>query len=185
VSTRFSIAILLTVVTTTCCFIAGCNQGSQDESATPAGETAATDAGKEEYSPHDAPITEEQKAQLKNDTAQFSAAVAKIKEFRDATEQETKNGIPENPYKAHQALDQADLVLQWLPQIARDSGVAKEHWEEINTAANELRTSFEKVHQKIDNKQEPDFASVAPEIDQKIARLEEIARTPGAKGENG
>ena len=58
-------------------------------------------------------------------------------------------------------MDQADLVLQWLPQIARDSGVPKEHWEEINTTANDLRTLFEKVHQNIDDQKHPDFASVA------------------------
>ena len=73
-------------------------------------------------------------------------------------------------------------MLQWLPQVARDSGVAKEHWEEVNTAANELRTSFEKVHQNIDNKQDPNFGSVAQEIDQKIARLQEIAQAPVGTG---
>ena len=186
-SMRFSTAITFALITTTLCFLglAGCNQGSQDAAVAPEGKTASTVEAKEEYNPHDVPITEEQKTQLKNETAQFSAAVAKIKEFRDATEQETKNGIPENPYKAHQALDQADLVLQWLPQVARDSGVAKDLWEEINTAANELRTSFEKVHQNVDNKQDPNFAAVAQEIDQKIARLQEIAQATGAKSDNG
>ena len=80
-SMRFSIAILLTVVTTTCCFVAGCNQGSQEVSVTPAGKTAATDAGKKEYKPHDVPITEEQKAQLKNDTAQFTPPLPRSRSF--------------------------------------------------------------------------------------------------------
>ena len=112
-----------------------------------------------------------------------SPPVARIKELRNETEKETKDGIPTNPYVAHQALDKADLVLQWLPQVARDSGVAKEHWEEINTAANDLRTLFEKVHESIDNKQNPDFASVAPDMDEKLSRLEQIAQSPAAAGE--
>ena len=104
----------------------------------------------------------------------------RIKQFRDRIEQETKGGIPENPYKAHQALDRADLVLQWLPEIARESAVPKQHWEEVNTTANDLRTLFEKVHQNIDNKLEPDFASVATKVDEHIARLTEIAQSEPA-----
>lgn len=183
-SVRLSVAALLTLVATTFWFISGCNQGSPDASVAPQGEEApAAAAGEAEYNPHDAPITAEQKTQLQEETAQFSDAVAKIKELCNAIEAETKDGIPQQPYAAHQALDKADLVLKWLPQVARDSGVAKEHWEEINTAANDLRTSLEKVHHNIDNKQDPNFASVAQEMDQKISRLEEIAQDHGATGE--
>ena len=77
-----------------------------------------------------------------------------------------------------------DLVLQWLPEIARNCNVPKEHWEEINTAANDLRTLFEQVHQNIDNQQDPNFASVAEGIDEKIIRLQEIAQSePAPTGE--
>lgn len=73
--------------------------------------------------------------------------------------------------------------MQWLPEIARDSSVPKEHWEEVNTTANELRTLFEKVHQNIDTKLEPDFAGVAAPVDQHIARLSEIAKAQPAATE--
>jgi len=158
---------------------AGCSQNAPPPSA-PVGESAAAQAPAEEYNPHDVPITEEQKQQLREQAGQFPKAVEVIKELRNATEEETKNGIPKDPYKAHQALDKADLVFQWLPEIARDSNVPKEKWEEVTTTANDLRTLFEKVHQNIDNKQEPDFASVAGEIDQKIAVLAKIAEAPPA-----
>lgn len=166
--------------------LAGCAQeeGPQtgpagaNQSASPAGDSG-------DYNPHDVPITEEQKEQLRQETAQFAQAVAKIKQFRNETEQETKGGIPENPYKAHQALDQADLVLTWLPEIAGNSSIPKDRWEEATTTANDLRGLFEKVHQNIDNKQDPDFAAVAADIDQKIAVLEEIAQAqPAAAGES-
>jgi hypothetical protein len=161
----------------------GCGQSSPQPSA-PSGKSSAAKATTGDYNPHDVPITEEQKKQLREQAGQFPKAVEVIKELRAATEEETKNGIPKDPFKAHQALDKADLVFQWLPEIARDSAVPKEHWEEITTTANDLRTLFEKVHQNIDNKQEPDFASVAAEIDQKIARLAEIALAkPSAKSE--
>jgi hypothetical protein len=131
------------------------------------------------------PLNDEQKTQLREQASPFPQAVEVIKELRATTEEETKNGIPKAPFKVHQALDKADLVFQWLPEIARDSAVPKEHWEEITTTSNELRTLFEKVHQNIDSQKEPDFASVAGEIDQKIARLVEIAQAPpSAKSES-
>ena len=63
--------------------------------------------------------------------------------------------------------------------------MAKEHWEEINTTANDLRTLFEKLHENIDNQQDPDFASVAQGMDENISRLEEIVQSPGAAGDEG
>jgi len=136
----------------------------------------ARSGGQEEpVDPHDVPITEEQKQQLRQETAKFADAVAKVKELRDAVERETQGGLPENPFEAHQALDKADIVVQWLPQIARDSGVPKERWEAVNTAASDLREMFDEVHQNIDNKVDPDFASVQQQMDAKIAELEAIA----------
>ena len=134
----------------------------------------------DDYNPHDVPITDQQKAELRSQTAQFTDAVAAIKQFRNEIEQETAAGIPANPYTAHQALDKADLVLQWLPEITRNSGIAKENWEAVNTAANELRTLLEQVHQNIDTKQNPDFAAVADAIDEKLAALEQIAANSSA-----
>jgi len=182
--TRFHLFVSLIVVVVGLGTLAGCGQVEKGKPAPGKGGSAA-EAKDAEYNPHDVPITEEQKANLRKETAQFAAAVAKVKEFRNETEKETENGIPENPYKAHQALDQADLVLGWLPEIARSSGVAKEHWEEVNTTANDLRTLFEKVHQNIDNKKNPDFASVADQIDQKIAKLEGIAQAQPAPAKEG
>ena len=156
-------------------FLAGCGPTSQEPAG---GGTTPVAEAEDDYDPHDAPITEEQKVELRGKAAEFSNAIAMIKQLGNEVEQETAAGIPENPFKAHQALDKADLVLQWLPEIARDSGVAKEHWEAVNTSANVLRTLFEQVHQNIDNKQDPDFAAVAGEIDQKVAALENISAAP-------
>ncbi|MFZ5832671.1 MAG: hypothetical protein ACOY3P_21495 [Planctomycetota bacterium] len=170
-STHFPFVLTLALGIAGFGVLAGCNQSAQ---APPANDgTSATEG--DDYNPHDVPITEEQKAELRQQTAKFADAVATIKQFRNEIEQETAAGIPANPFKAHQALDKADLLLQWLPEIARNSGVPKEQWETVNTSANDLRTLFEQVHQNIDNKQDPNFPAVAGEIDQKIAGLEAIA----------
>ena len=165
--------------------VLGCGKAAPTSGGKPGADAPAKETAKGEYNPHDVPITEAQKAELQAATAKLPDAVTKIKEFRQTIEAETKAGIPEDPYKAHQALDQVDLILQWLPNIGRDSGVPKENWEEITTTANDLRTLFEKVHQNIDDQKLPDFAAVAQEVDQKIARLEAIAQLPTAETKAG
>jgi hypothetical protein len=171
-SMRLSAALLLSFGVVAFGVLSGCSQPSQEP--TGVGEAPAAQE-EDDYNPHDVPITEEQKTELREETAKFADAVATLKQFRGEIEEETAGGIPEDPYKAHQALDKADLLLQWLPETARNSGVPKEHWEAVNTSANDLRTLFEQVHQNIDEKQDPNFAAVAGDIDQKLAGLEEIA----------
>lgn len=172
---RFSFVVLLSAAVLSLGLMIGCGQQGQTGDSQ---DAAQPDSGQqaEAVDPHDVPITEEQKQQLREETAKFGDAVGKVKELRDAVERETQDGIPENPFEAHQALDKADIVVQWLPEIARDSGVAKEHWETVNTAANELREAFDKVHLNIDNKVDPDFASVQQQMDARLAELEAIAQ---------
>lgn len=173
---RFPFVVLLGVAVVSLGFAIGCGQPDQTGGDQDATEPESGGQQAEAVDPHDVPITEEQKQQLREETAKFADAVAKVKEFRDTVERETQNGIPASPFEAHQALDRADLVVQWLPKIAQDSGVAKEHWETITPAANELRELFDTVHQNIDNKVDPGFASVEQQMDAKIAELEAIAQ---------
>lgn len=180
---RFSMSHLVACALVSLGVATGCGktEPTKTDKSVSAKEAATHDHGdgsvahSHEANPHDVPITEEQKAEMRKQGAKYPDAVAMIKDFRNATEVETKNGIPQNPFKAHQSLDRVDLVLQWLPGIARDSNVPKDQWETINTSAQELCTLFEKVHQNIDNKKNPDFASVAKNVDAAIARLEAAA----------
>ena len=171
---RFPFVVSLSGAVLSLGLMIGCSQQNQTdgEPGAPGPDNGGQQA--EAVDPHDVPITEEQKQQLREETAKFTDAVAKVKEWRDVVERETKNGIPENPFEAHQALDKADIVVQWLPEIARDTGIAKEHWETVTTAANELRESFDKVHLNIDNKVDPGFASVEQQMDARIGELEAI-----------
>lgn len=182
--TRVSLVVAHALLLSMAVVLAGCSRPAEDPVTGGSPETPAPEESEAAYDPHDMPLTEEQKSDLREETAQFPAAVTKIAEFRDAVQNETSGGIPENPFEAHQALDKVDFVLQRLPEIASSYDVPKEHWEEINLAAKDLRTSFEQVHQNIDDQQDPDFAGVAAEIEEKIGRLQEIAQSlPAADGE--
>jgi hypothetical protein len=173
---RFSLVTFLCVGFASLGILTGCGQQSREPSSQDGGQAGDSGAQQGEVDPHDVPLTEKQKQQMREETAKFAGAVAKVKQLRDAVEQETKDGLPENPFEVHQALDRVDLVVQWLPEIARDSGVPKEHWKTVNMAANELRELFEQVHQNIDDKADPDFASLKQRIDAKLTELEAIAQ---------
>jgi hypothetical protein len=160
---------------------AGC--GGKADSAKTASSKDATQAkgetvhdhgdgkGSHSHDAHDVAITE---ADVKK-PADFKDAVARIKAYRRDIE---AGAGSDEPGKAHRPLDELDIVLKWLPGIARDSSVPRSQWETINITAEQLRALFEKVHTNIDNKKNPDFPSVAKQVDEAIGKLAAVA---GAK----
>jgi hypothetical protein len=156
---------------------AGCgkNEPSPTATSTPAEKAVTHDHGDGSGAhshgddPHDVKITE---ADVKKPT-DFKDAVARVKEYRKEIEVKAGGDVPG---KAHRPLDELEIVLKWLPGIARDSNVPKDQWETINTTAQQLRELFEKVHQNIDNKKNPDFPGVAKGVDEGIGRLEAAAQ---------
>jgi hypothetical protein len=136
--------------------------------ATGCGETEPPLApAAQEADPHDVPITE---ADVKL-PANYAEALPRIKAYRDTIRQEIEAGTPSH---AHRALDELDIVLTKLPSIAKDSGIPNDHWESINTAAQDLRNAFDQLHSAIDAKRTPDYQAVAEPIDQAIAKLEQV-----------
>jgi len=71
-------------------------------------------------------------------------------------------------------LDELDIVLRKLAEIAREHDVPREKWETVNTAARELRNRFNKLHSAIDAGEKPDYAPEAEEIDKGIERLKSV-----------
>jgi len=162
------------VLLSTACLLAGCGQAEPDAAANgnqAAGEAQAAEA----QDLHDVPLTEEEKTQLRADNESYADAVAHIQSYRDTIATETAGG---NPAEAHRALDNLDLVLEWLPEIAQNSGVAKTSWEEVNTTAQQLRDLFNAVHANIDDGKDPDYGSVTADIDKGVESLTAIKPEP-------
>jgi hypothetical protein len=142
------------------------------------GATDGTADGGEAVDPHDVPLTEEEIATLKEDTAEYQAAVDHIKQYRDTIRDETTGG---EPAKAHRALDNADWVLQWLPEVAQNSNVPKEQWETVGENAQKIRDLFNQVHANIDEGKDADYGAVAADVDAAVAALEGVT-TAAADG---
>lgn len=145
--------------------LAGCG-GSAPTDAPPSNPSKP--AATAPADPDDVPITEADVARPQD----YADAVRRIEGFRDTIRDEIAAG---RPTKAHRALDELDIVLNWLPGVARDSAVPKERWEDVNTTAQEIRGLFNKAHSRIDAKQEPDYGSVSEDIDRAIDKLKGIA----------
>lgn len=118
---------------------------------------------------HDIPMTDKEKDQLKASIKDYQAALTRIKSYRDKIRTETTTG---DPSLAHRSLDELELVLGWLPQIAEKSGMPKTKLEDMTKTAQQLQDLFDKVHEKIDAHQKPDYAAVANDIEAAIKKLE-------------
>jgi hypothetical protein len=137
--------------------------------------TVTLGCGKTETARVPAPTTENEDVAITEADvkipATYAEALPQIKGYRDTIRDAIAAGTPG---KAHRALDELDIVLKKLPSIAKDSGVPAEHWETVNTSAQELRSSFNKVHASIDARLKPDYQPVAEPIDEAIAKLEQV-----------
>ena len=132
--------------------------------------------------PHDVPLTPQEIQQLRKEVASYANAISRIEQYRETVRQETKDGLPANPFKVHRALDELDHVLGWLPEIARDSGIPKSQWETVTTSSQKLQELFDAVHRNIDDGKAPDFEAVAAAVSVKINKLQEVASAAKPSG---
>jgi hypothetical protein len=106
----------------------------------------------------------------------YASAVARIKKCRATIGEEIAAGHLD---ELHAPLDEASIILNKLMVLARDSGVAKAQWQEINSAAKDLKKRLGDLHTAIHKKRKFDFKVASVPIDQAIRRLELVARAPG------
>ena len=119
------------------------------------------------HDPHDVPITE---ADVQMPTS-YGEAVDRIAGYRDTIRAAIEAGTPT---KAHRSLDELDIVLRKLAEIAREHDVPRDQWETVNTTARELRNRFNKLHSAIDAGEKPDYAQDADQISKEIDRLKTV-----------
>lgn len=121
----------------------------------------------------DKPLTEKEKKDLKASIKDYKGAMTKIKEYRDKIRKETTSADGEAE-SAHRALDELTLVLEWLPEFAKSSGVAEDSLEDLTKSAQKVSDLFEKVHANIDAKKAPNYQAVAKAIEAEIAKLDKL-----------
>ena len=121
-----------------------------------------------EHDADDVPITEKD-VDMPRD---YTTAVERIDGYAQQIFRAIEAG---QPSKAHRPLDEMDIVIGRLMFIARDSGVARADWEEVNVARREFRAQFDAVHESIDHNETPDIAAARPAIVATLGRLKAVA----------
>jgi hypothetical protein len=144
----------------------GCAPGSG-----PTGGQSQSPSTTPAHDPDGVPIT---KADV-DMPADYAVAMPRINEYRDKIRTAIEAGTPS---KAHRPLDELDIVLDNLCEIARDSGVPKEQWEEVNTASRELRDLFNTLHASIDAGDPPDEETIARLMVVTAEPVDGVERTP-------
>lgn len=169
-------SLLLLVV-----FVAGCARpasseslGNPDVAAGSVGDDAKTAANADK---EDVPITEADVAM----PADYQEAVRRLGAFRDAIREAVASG---RLGKAHRPLDETDIVLNRLPEIARASGVPRRDWERVVVAGEDLGESLAEIHTDIDAGRSPDYAARAEAIDDALARLAALGHAADKHDDN-
>ena len=121
----------------------------------------------------DIPLTEKEKKALKASIKDYKGGLAKVKAYRDKIRKECSSADGD-PEKAHRSLDELALVLEWLPEFAKKSGVPEGSLEDLTKSAQKLADLFDKVHQNIDKKKAPNYQAVAKGIEAEIKKLEAL-----------
>ncbi|MBX7165952.1 MAG: hypothetical protein K1X74_06345 [Pirellulales bacterium] len=100
--------------------------------------------------------------------AEFPAAVARLKTCNESLQAAIKLG---DVHKAHAPVDELVVLAGKLTSIARDSGVPKTHWKDINLLAKELDTQLDALHDALDRDETTGYDTIGPQIDAAIAQL--------------
>jgi hypothetical protein len=168
---KFRIGFALIAVALTSIGLTGCGDSKKKDVAKST-DKAPKNGEKVAVDPHDVPMTDAEVGKLKGEMTSYNIAVARIKSYRD----NIRDKVAANkPIEAHRSLDELDLILGWLPGIAKDSDVPREKWEDVSTSAQTLRDSFNEVHAAIDANKDPDYSAVASNVDAAVGKLEAIS----------
>ncbi|HVU87263.1 MAG TPA: hypothetical protein VHD36_08075 [Pirellulales bacterium] len=102
----------------------------------------------------------------------YQSAVARLAAYR----QQILSALAEgHPPRAHRPLDEVDIVITKLMLLARDSGVPRRDWEEVNLARRDLRAQFDLAHAALGDGRSVDRAELEQATVSPLARLTAVA----------
>lgn len=148
-------------------FAIGCSR-----SAKSAGQHAGHSSN-EEHVAHDEAEVEFDESKVIT-PPRYIAAVGTI----DQGWQSIKQAIEaQKPHDAHQPLDETDVHLRRLMNVARGDNISRQNWESINLAAKRLRIALGEIHTAIDEEQTPDLPKANADVAQCLKTLRDGAKS--------
>ena len=110
----------------------------------------------------------------------FAEAIHKLGELREEIEHLMKDGKLSD---VHPPAQSVSLIGKRLFELARKSGVAEEHWKEINTQSRDLANLFDEVDEAADAGKKPETEAALAKMFKLIDSLTAFA-PPAEKGEH-
>lgn len=113
--------------------------------------------------------------------ASFTAAVAQLGEIRDEVRSAMEGGSPDD---AHHPLHEVGELLQILPEVAADTDLPRDKWDEAKAETDKLFDAFgviDAAFHKADGDKPAAYAQVAETIDASIANLQALLPLAGEK----
>ncbi|MBX9792289.1 MAG: hypothetical protein K2Y37_25600 [Pirellulales bacterium] len=102
----------------------------------------------------------------------FAGAVARIKTCSASVADALKKG---DAHDAHKPADELVILAGKLMPLARDGGVPKARWKEINLLAKELESQLGKLHDAVDADKAAGNEAILAAIDATIGELVKVA----------
>ena len=178
-------------------WLTGCG-GSPPESkkATPSGTAPSTASHSDEHAGGEHPDGKHASGEHGHhggghgSAADMTAAVAKLDSFADAIHElgelreEIEHLIQDDKLSdVHPPAQHVSLIAKRLFELARKSGVAEEHWRDINTQSRDLANLFEEVDEAADAGKKPETEAAVAKMFKVIDSLTAFA-PPAEKGEH-
>jgi len=102
----------------------------------------------------------------------FAGTVARIKTCSATVAAALKKG---DAHDAHKPADELVILTGKLMPLARDGGVPKARWKEINLLAKELESQLGKLHEAVDADKAAGNEEILTAIDATVGELEKVA----------
>lgn len=101
----------------------------------------------------------------------FAEAVESISRFNREIADALSNGKPQ---LADEAVDQLLDIARWLPEIAADSDMLEDQWNEVDAGAAELTDLLEDTHVKLQGSQSINYSATEESVQRIVGDLEKI-----------
>jgi hypothetical protein len=136
--------------------LVGCAPESDSSSSQSPSSGAAT--GQEDADGHDHPET-------------FTEAVSALRSHHDAIRDGFQSGSPE---EAHDPLHEVGHVMEGMPKLAADAGMAASDLESLKSCLEQLFEAYGTVDDAMHTGQEPDYEAVAQQLEDNVSAIEQL-----------
>jgi uncharacterized protein YukE len=151
--------------------IVGCGDSRQKSSSAPARQPSAVDAqaDEHEHGDHDEHAEEAPHS--------FAEGVAALQKHYEAIKTAYTQGEAE---KAHEPLHQVGSVLEALPELGQQAGLAATDLEKLKQSVEKMFEAYGNIDDAVHQGKEADYQAVAEQVDQHMTAIRSLLATPPA-----